>query len=538
MPETSSRGRRLARAALLLATATIISRFLGYLEIAMMSAQIGQNRFTDSFNVAFSVPDFTYNILVGGMLAAAFIPVFSGYLAKGEDDEAWYIASSLFNLIFLLLVAVIAAGMIFAPQFVHILAPGFDAASIALTARLMRIMFFQCLFLGLAGLMIGVLNSYNRFTGNALGIMLYNVPVVLVGIFFYCHPAFLNNQGRAISWYSIGVMAGAAVSLLVQSVELFKLDVRYQPVLDLRHPGVKLFGILVFPVLISQSVAYFNTFVTQNLASLLPSGELADSKWALRIMMIPMGLFATSIGVAILPTITEQAANGRWDDFRRSISLGLRTTNFLTFPAAAGLVAIGMPITRLFFQFGKFTSHDTALISYALFWYSFGIIGYSAEIMLTRAFYAIKDTITPMLVTFGMYALCVALSIMLVKPMGVGGLALAYSAAGVVELFALLVILRIRLGKIDGRRILTSGLGTIVASVALGVASYYTADELERLLGVSHKLSQLATVTGSMAVGILVYFGVASLLRMEEVQLTLEMLGRRFHIRRAEAETQ
>ncbi len=531
MPETSARGRRLARAALLLAIATITSRFLGYLEIAMLSAQIGQNRFTDSFNVAFSVPDFTYNVLVGGMLAAAFIPVFSGYLVKGQEDEGWHVASTLFNLIFLVLVVVIAAGMIFAPQFVHILAPGFDAGAVALTARLMRIMFFQCLFLGLAGLMIGVLNSYNRFTGNALSIMLYNVPVVLVGLYFFCYPALLANPGRAISYYCYGVMAGAAVSLLVQLAELLKLGVRYHPVLDLRHPGVKLFGILVFPVLISQSVSYFNTFVTQNLASMLPAGELTDSKWALRIMMIPLGLFATSIGVAIFPTMTEQAAQERWNDFRRSISLGLRATNFLTFPAAAGLVAIGLPITRLFFQFGKLNPQDAALISYALFWYSFGIIGYSAEIMLTRAFYAIKDTVTPVLVTFGMIALSVALSILLVKPMGVGGLALAYSAAGVVELFALLAILRIRLGRMDGKRILSSSMGTVAASVAMGIACYYTADGLQRLLGVAHKLSQLATVGGSIVVGILIYFGIASLLRMEEVHLTLEMLGRRFKSR-------
>jgi putative peptidoglycan lipid II flippase len=533
MPETSPRGR-LARAALLLAVATITSRLLGYVEIALLYAQVGQNRYTDAFQVAFSVPDFTYNLLVGGILASAFIPVFGGYLAKGEDDEGWHVASILFNLICLLLVVMIAFGMLYAPQFVRILAPGFDANTVALTAHLMRIMFFQALFLGMAGLMIGVLNSHNRFTGNALSIMFYNVPVVLVGLYFIRYPALLANPGRIVAYYSIGVMAGAAVSLVVQLSEMLKLGVRYRPVLGLRNPGVKLFGILVFPVLISQSVAYFNTFVTQYLASSLPGGELAASKLALRIMMIPLGLFATSIGVAIFPTMTEQVAQGRWDDFRRSISLGLRTTNFLTFPA--GLVAIGLPITRLFFQFGNVTSQDAALTSAALFWYSFGIIGYSAEIMLTRAFYAIRDTLTPVLVTFGMIALSVVLSFLLVKPMGVAGLALAYSAAGVVEMFALLTILRIRIGRIDGRRILSSGIGTITASVALGIASYYTADRLQRLLGVTHKLPQLAAVSGSIAVGILVYFVVAYLLRMEEMQFTLEMLGRRFHIRRAKAE--
>jgi len=537
MSETGAagRGRRLGKAALLLAVATVTSRFLGYFQLALMTAQIGQNRFTDSFNVAFSVPDFTYNLLVGGILAAAFIPVFSGYLAKGREDEGWQVASTLFNLIFLVLVIVIGFGMVYASQFVRVLAPGFDAGTVALTARLMRIMFFQCLFLGLAGLMIGVLNSYNRFTGNALGIMLYNVPAVLVGVYLAVHPAALANPARAISWYSGGVMAGAAVSLLVQSMELLKLGVRWRPTFDLRHPGVRMFGILVFPVLISQSVAYFNTFVTQYLATMLPAGELADSKVALRIMMIPLGLFANSIGVAIFPTMTEQAAQERWDDFRRSISLGLRNTNFLTFPAAAGLVAIGLPITQSLFQFGKLTPHDAAVISYALFWYSFGIIGYSAEIMLTRAFYALRDTVTPVLVTVGMIALNVALSVLLVKPMGVGGLALAYSAAGVVELFVLVAILRIRLGSIDGRRILYSGLGTVAASVAMGIACRLTADGLQRLLGTTHKWSELATVGGSIVAGVLIYFFIAAALRMEELQFALKVFGRRLGFSRPDA---
>ena len=151
---------------------------------------------------------------------------------------------------------------------------------------------------------------------------------------------------------------------------------------------------------------------------------------------------------------------------------------------------------------------------------------------MTRAFYAIKDTLTPVLVTIGMIVLDVVLSILLVKPMGLNGLALAYSSAGIFEVIALLFILRIRIGRIDGRHILSSGIKTIVACVGMGIVCYYTVNELQRLLGVAHKLSQLAAVGGSIAVGIAVYFALASLLRMDEMQFALEMLGRRFHIRR------
>jgi putative peptidoglycan lipid II flippase len=518
----------MAQAAMLLTIAMIASRVLGYMRDAMLYSLFGMSRITDCYQTAFSVPDFTYNILVGGALASAFIPVFAGYLARGREEEGWYVASSLFNLIFLILVIVISFGELYAPQFVRLLAPGFSFDAVALTAHLTRIMFFQSLFMGLAGLMIGVLNSYKRFTGNALSIMFYNVPVVLVGFYLLHNKVLLSDPGHAIAYYSIGVMSGAAISLLVQIPEMLRLGLRYRPVLDLCHPGVKLFGVLVFPVLISQSVAYFNTFVTQYLASMLPGGELSASKIAFRIMMLPLGLFATSIGVAVFPTMAEQAAQCRWQEFRESISLGLRSTNFLTFPAAAGLVALGLPITRLFFQFGKLTPQDAALASVALFFYSFGIIGYSAEIMLTRAFYAIKDTLTPVLVTIAMIVLAVVLSFLLVQPMGLGGLALAYSLAGIFEMIVLLTILRIRIGHIDGMHILSSGIGAIAASIGMGIVCRLTVNELQALLGVAHKLAQLAEVSVSIVVGILVYFLIAYLLRMDEVNFTLEMLGRRF----------
>lgn len=531
MAEASARGR-LARAALMLTAATIISRILGYVRDAMLYAQFGLNRFTDSYQAAFSVPDFIYTILVGGALSSAFIPVFGGYLATKQEEEGWYVASSLFNLIFLLLVGLISFGMLYTPQFVRLLVHGFDPDAIALTAHLTRIMFFQTLFMGLAGIIIGVLNSYKLFSSFALGSMLYNVPVLVVGIYLFRHPALLDNPGHAIAYYSFGVVAGAVLNLIVQLPSLRRTGFRYHLVLDLRHAGVKQFGRLVFPVLISQSVAYFNTFVTQYLASGLPGGELAASKLALRIMQIPLGLFALAIGTAIFPTMTEQAAQGKWNDLRRTISLGLKTTNFLTIPAAVGLIALGLPMTRLFFQFGKLTAQNTETASFALFYYSFGIIGYSAAIVLARAFYAIKDTVTPVVVTVGTIILCFILSIVLVKPMGIGGLALAYSATGIIQMLALLAILRVRLGHIDGARILSSGIGSIGASLAMGLACYFTVEKLQALLGIASKLSQFAAVGGSVGVGVLVYFLIAYLLRMEEVQIALDMAGRRFGARR------
>ncbi len=521
--------RRIAHTALILTIAAIISRFLGYMRDAVLYAQFGQNRITDVYQAAFSVPDFFYIVLVGGALSSAFIPVFSSYLATDREEEAWYVASCIFNLIFVILLTVIFLGMIFTPQLVGILVPGFDAASIALTVQLTRIMFVQTLFLGLAGIMIGILNSYQRFSGNALSAVLYNIPVLLVGFFLFLRPDLLARPTQSITYYCYGVVAGAVLSLLVQLPYLIKNGLRYRLVLDLGHPGVRQFGFLVFPVLISQSVAYFNTFVTQNLASGLASGDLAALRLALRIMQIPLGLFALAIGTAIFPTMTEQAARKEWDKLRNSVAMGIKATNFLTIPAAVGLVVLGLPLTQLLFEFGQFSAQNSVLTSGALFFYSFGIIGYSAEIMLIRTFYAIKDTTTPVLVTIVMIFLNILMSIWLVKPMGLNGLALAYSLAGVFETAALLLILRIKTGQVGGMSILVSGTKTIFASLLMGLVSYYCLHLIQNLLGTATKLSQLAAVGGGIMTGLIVYFVITYMLRMEEADLAWGMVGRIFN---------
>jgi len=519
-----SEREKIARAVGVISIAMVLSRVLGYARDVLLYYQFGQNRITDCYNAAFSIPDFIYMILVGGALSSAFIPVFGGYLARGEEDEGWQVASSLLNLVMILMVTTISLGMIFTPQLVQLLVPGFDPVEIGMTAYLTRIMFFQTFFMGLAGVTVGILNSYKHFTTPALGSVFYNLSVVVIGA--------LLGPRLGIVAFAIGVVVGAFFNFVVQLPPLFKLGLRYKPVLDLRHPGIKQISVLVFPVLIGLSVSQFNLFVSQNLASNLPSGHLAALRTAQRIMQLPLGIFATAIGTAIFPTLTEQAARQEWPEFRRTFSLGIRATNFLTIPCVAGLLAVGLPAVRLLFQMGKFTPESTWATSIALFYYSFGIVGYSGALVLTRVFYSLQDTKTPVLVGIGTVFLNIILNLWLVKPMGHSGLALAYSLVGIINMLILLVLLRMKLGHLDGKRIMLSGIGSGIASILMGGVAYMVVNYFQNLLGIATKSAQFIAVGSATLAGILVYFLLAYLLRLEEFRLVLNLITKRLGFRR------
>ncbi|MGB4429987.1 MAG: oligosaccharide flippase family protein, partial [Thermacetogeniaceae bacterium] len=221
-----------------------------------------------------------------------------------------------------------------------------------------------------------------------------------------------------------------------------------------------------------------------------------------------------------------------WGQFRRIYSLGIRTTNFLAIPCVAGLIAIGYPVVRLFFEMGNFTPESTAATSIALFYYSFGIIGYSGATVLNRVYYALKDTRTPVAVGIGTVILNIILNIWLVKPMGHSGLALAYSLVGMVNMLLLILLLKVKIGSVDGKRITLSALGSSLAALVTGVSAYAVVSILEGVLGTAAKTAQLLAVGGGVGAGILVYFLLSYLLRLEEFQLVLDLIKRRLGMKR------
>ncbi len=509
-----------AQAAGMIMVAMVISRVLGYLRDVIIYAQFGQNRITDAYRAAFSIPDFLYMLLVGGALSSAFIPVISSLVAKEREEEAWYTASIVLNVIMVLMVVGITIGMIFTPQLIALLVPGFKGESFTLTVSLTRIMFFQAFFMALNGISTGILNSYKHFFSPALGSVLYNLAIIVVGLLL--QPYF------GIAGFSIGVVVGAMTNFGVQVPALVRLGLRYRPSWNIKHPEAKKIAVLMLPVLVGLSVSQFNLFVNQNLASTLAPGIVAALAAGQRLMQLPIGIFGIAVAVAVFPTLTAHAALQENEAFKRTMSLGVRSVVFLTLPAAAGLVALRTPIIRVLFEWGLFTHRDTLAIAEALFFYSFGLFAYSANQVLNRVFYALQDTRTPVTAGVITIAINIALNFLLIKPLAHGGLALAYSVAGIFNMLVLLAALRLKIGVINGRQMVSSFTISLFSSIIMGGASFFTAAYLERVLDLSSKANQLVQVVAAVVVGVLVYGGVALLFRLEEAEMVRDIFKRRF----------
>ncbi|MHB1127085.1 MAG: murein biosynthesis integral membrane protein MurJ [Bacillota bacterium] len=515
---------RITRAAGQIMVAMFVSRILGYLRDVVIYARFGQNRITDAYIAAFSIPDFLYMMLVGGALSSAFIPTISGYLATDREKEAWEVASIIFNVVLVLILIGIFLGLIFTPQLVsYLLVPGFDQASTALTITLTRIMFVQVFFMAISGIAQGILNSYKHFLMPSIGSVLYNLGIIVLGV--------LLSPRFGIAAFSIGVVVGAVSIAGVQIPALLKRRPRYRFSFNLRHPGVKKIGRLMLPVFIGLSVVNFNVFVNQNLASNLAGGGVTALQVGQRLMMLPVGIFAIAIAVAIFPSLSAQVARGEMDQFRRSVSLGLRTVLFIDLPAAAGLIALAVPIVRLIYQQGKFIPEMTHVTAQTLIFYSLGLSGYAAIQLLNRVFYALQDTRTPVTTGVTTIVLNIALNFLLVGPMQANGLALAYSIAGVFNMGMLLYILRRKLSSIDGKRLAVSFLKSLVASVLMGLTSYAAVEVLGRWLDMASKANQALQVGVGVLVGVAGYVFLARAFRMEEGAMVWGMLTSRLRRR-------
>ena len=316
--------------------------------------------------------------------------------------------------------------------------------------------------------------------------------------------------------FAYGVVIGAFLNFLVQLPALLKVGLKYYPSLDYKNEGFRQIAILTVPVLIGLSVSQFNLFISQYLASGLAPGSITALSIAQRIMQLPLGIFAMSIAMAVFPTLTMQAARGEYDDFKRTISLGLRGIFFVTLPSTAGLLAIGEPTIRLMFEWKSFTPEHTLATAHALIYYSLGLFAYSALLVLNRVYYALKDTKTPVSTAIATIVLNVILSFILVGPLSHLGLALAYSLAGIFNMLLLTFILRRRLGGIDGHKILASlGLSLLISTIMYWLVKS-TVYLLLGALNFSIRIDELIAVLAAMAVGVLFYAGASLALGMEE----------------------
>ena len=513
---------RVARSALVLGCAMIFSQICGLISKAVLGSTFGASAEVDSYLASNRLTETIFNLMAGGALASAFVPMFSAMLDKEDKKEqAWLLASRIGNCLFMVLLFLCTVGFIFAEQVVkYILVPGFslhDPELQVLTVRLLRIQLPSVLIFGISGLIMGILNTNGNFLFPGLAPAMYQVGI-MIGVTVLAKP--LGIVGVAL-----GAVLGSLLHFLIQFPHLLRIKgARYYPSLGLKDPSVREIIKLMIPRQIGASAVQLNFLVDNYLASFLAPGSISALSWGLSLMLMPQAAIAQSVATVSLPMFSVQVSRGETSEMRSSLASALRLVLMLAIPATAGLVILSTPIVRIVFERRSFTPEMTNMVACSLIWYGVGLVGHCVVEVVSRAFYAMHDTKTPVMVLFASMVLNMLLNIVLSKLFGAlgtyphGGLALANSIATALEMCALLFFMNKKLEGLEGRRI-WDGIFRYLAAGALMSAG---------LLAWMHFVhaGTPVTIAGGLVIGIGLYFGMCLLLKVDELSLLKGLVRR------------
>lgn len=464
-PAEGRAGRFFLSAAFVVAAGFVLSRVLGLVRSIVIAHAFGTDPELAAFWVAVRVPDLVFQLLAGATLSSAFIPTFSRVMLRSGEDAAWRLASSALNIIATATLLLAAIAFVLAPTIVPWLAPGLGDATgqqeelRALAIHLTRLMLLSPIFFGASGMLTGILNARHHFVASALAPVLYNVGIILGALF-------ASGRVEGLAW---GVVIGAAAHLLVQVPALRSTGMRWTPSFDLFSDGVQEVLRLMGPRVLGLAASQLNFIAAIFFASFVSDEAISALNYAFLMMMMPVGVIGMAISTAVFPTLAQHGASQDTSALRMAVSKSLRQILFLAVPASAGLIILATPTVRVLLQRGAFDVESTDLVVAALTIYAAGIAAHSGIEILSRGFYAVADTRTPVAIAVAAMLLNLALSAAFVAPFGLRGLAGAASITAFVEFGMLLWVLSTRLGGLE-RRALTRTVGsTIAATLALTV---------------------------------------------------------------------
>ena len=520
----SSANRQIARAAGTVMAALVISNLIGLLRQILVAGAFGTQANIDAFNAANRVSETLFTLIAGGALASAFIPVFTDLITHEKRRAAWKLASSIANLILVVLIAACILAAVFAPWIVrNILAPGFadNPAQEQLTVNLMRLMLPSAILFGLSGLLMGILNSHQVFFIPALAPSMYQLGMIfgLIALVPY-----IGIYGLA--W---GVVLGSALHLALQIPYLFRLRGKYSATFGLDDQAVHEVMRLLLPRLFGVAVVQLNFWINTRIASRLSEGSLTGIVIAFALMLMPQAAIAQSVAIAAMPTFSAQVALGKLDQMRSSLAVSLRGVLFLSIPAAFGLILLREPVITLLYQRGEFNQHSTELVAWALLWFAVGLVSHSLVEVLARAFYALHDTRTPVLVGVAAMSLNIVFSFAFtaffaqIGWMPHGGLALANSVATTIEMGGLLVLMRRRLNGLEGGAISKGALKAFIAGCIISVLLWIW-------IALTSGSPVWLVVFGGVAIGALVYGFLLLVMGVKEVRQLIDALLQRASI--------
>ena len=552
-PATATKQTSVARSAGIVSIAVMFSRVLGLLREMIFARYFGTGFLTDAYVVAFRIPNVLRDLFAEGALSVAFVKVFTDYQINKSEKEAWRLASLVLNLLAVIMSLICIVGIIFSRQFVNLIADGFSPEKAALATTLTQIMFPFIMLVALAAVAMGVLNTKGIFGIPASASTVFNIVSMIFGIslaYYLSGGGWLNSSDKnavpdfpsqwAIIGMAIGTLIGGLAQFLMQLPSLFRVGFRFTAAISLFDPGVKKVIALMTPAILGTSAVQINVMMNTYFVSGI-EGAQGWLNFGFRLMQLPIGLFGVAVGTAAIPVMSRLASEGKIKELRDTISSSMTLVFLMTLPSACGLIVLGEPIIRLIYERGKFDATSTSMTAAALAGYAIGLTGYAAIKILSPAFYALNDAKTPMIIAvasiavnfLGSYFLREWLSqygVTPETPHGYGhvGVALATSLVALVNFFALALLMRKRIKRLNGRDITLSFLKITAASAVLSAVSYASYHFLMNRFGVSTLTLRLVEAFVPIALGGIAFVIAAKLMRVTELEQAFGMIKRKF----------
>jgi len=519
--EPEAGGRRLAASTAIFGAATALSRVLGLVREVVASYYFGVNGRINAFTVAFQIPNLVRALVADAALSSAFVPVFSELLEKGERKRAWRVASTLFWLMLLGLTALTALFILVSPWVIGIFGdPGHDKA---LAVGLSRVLFPIVALLGVSGIVVGILNSYDHFTVPAISPVFWNIAIIAglaIGV-----PQTSSSSGK-LYVYAGAILGATFIQVFLPMPWLRGRDGRLQLVLDWRDPAVARVFKLMVPVTLGLGLINVNAVIDTFFASRLIDPNLAPTaiQKAFLVYMLPQGMFSVAIATVLFPSLSRFAARNDMDSFRRTVSSGIRQIAFLLIPAAVVSALLAEPIIRLLYQRGQFHPSATPVVADALAAFSAGLVFNGAMLMLNRAFFSLQSNWIPTSIALGNLFLNALLDAVFYR-FGVWGIPLSTAICNIAGTWVLFVLLRRRLGRIEGGAIASTVARVAVASALAGGIALVIWRALDDALGRSFP-AQVGSVGVALGTAVAAYLIACRLLQVEELRALSALRGR------------
>ena len=548
-----SKQQSVARSAGIVSIAVMFSRVLGLVREMVFAHFFGAGFLNDAFQLAFRIPNVLRDLFAEGALSAAFVKVFTDYQIHKSEKEAWQLAGLVMNALAVVLSVITIIGVLLSKQFVDLIADGFSPEKAALATTLTQIMFPFILLVALAAVAMGVLNTKGVFGIPASASTVFNIASIVFGLAFaywLSGGSWSASKDRnlipdsaaqwAIIGMSIGTLIGGAAQFIIQIPSLYKVGFRFTPKLSFFDPGVKRVMRLMGPAILGTSAVQINVLVNTFFVSGIDGG-ISWLGYAFRLMQFPIGIFGVAVGTASIPVLSRLAAESKTSEFRDTLSSSMNLVFLMTLPSACGLVVLGEPIIRLLYLHGKFTETDVSMAAWALSGYAIGLTGYAAIKVLSPAFYAMDDAKTPMIVGVASIAVNARASYFFMtwlstvgvsetSPNGLGhvGVALATSVVAIVNFLALVLIMRNRIKRLNGRSFISSFVKIAIASAVMSAACYFSFHFLDARFPTRTFGVKMIEAFVPIAIGGLVFLACAKLLGVTEIEKIYRIFARKF----------